>query len=150
MAEPTLVHRDVLLVDDDQATRRLFEHVLTRVGLSVVTAIDGVNALEVLATHRVDTIVLDLMMPRMSGFELLDRLMEEQPAILTRCIVLSAASLQWVNKASERPVWAVLRKPVDLDVLVQAVLDCLVQDATGERKAARPAIVPPASIRAVS
>ena len=150
MSQSPVIQRDVLLVDDDQATRRLFEHVLARVGLTVVTAVDGVNALEVLATHQVDTIVLDLMMPRMSGFELLDRLMEERPGILKRCIVLSAASLQWVNKASERPVWSVLRKPVDLDVLVQAVLDCLVQDSTGERKPARPAVVPPSTVRAVS
>jgi CheY-like chemotaxis protein len=150
MTDTPMVQRDVLLVDDDKATRRLFEHVLARVGLTVVTAVDGVNALEVLATHRVDTIVLDLMMPRMSGFELLDRLMETRPAMLPRCIVLSAASLQWVDKASERPVRAVLRKPVDLDVFVEAVLDCLVQDSTGERKAARPVIVPSASVRAVS
>jgi CheY-like chemotaxis protein len=141
-------YRDVLLVDDDAATRRLFEHVLARVGLSIVTAADGVEALGILATQRVDAIVLDLMMPRMSGFEVLENFATERAELLRRTIVLSAASLQWVTKASEYPVFAVLRKPVDLDALVEAVLDCLVQDADGARKPARPAIAPAASIRA--
>lgn len=141
-------YRDVLLVDDDAATRRLFEHVLSRVGLSIVTAADGFEALQVLATHRVDAIVLDLMMPRMSGFEVLDHFAAERAELLRRTVVLSAASLQWVTKASEYAAFAVLRKPVDLDVLVESVLDCLVQDAPGERRPPRPAIAPAASIRA--
>ena len=149
MASDASTYRDVLLVDDDAATRRLFEHVLGRAGLTVVTAADGLEALQVLSTRRVDTIILDLMMPRMSGFEVLERFAaEQQTDLLRRTVVLSAASVQWVTRAGEFPVWAVLRKPVDLDMLLETVLDCLVQDAAGSRKSPRPAIVDPASIRA--
>ncbi len=148
MSDNPLVHRDVLLVDDDAATRRLFEHVLARVGLTIVTAADGVEALQTLTTHRVDGIVLDLMMPRMSGFEVLENFATERAELLRRTIVLSAASLQWVTKASEFPVFAVLRKPVDLDALVEAVLDCLVQDTAAARKPPRAAVTPAATIRA--
>lgn len=120
---------DVLLVDDDDATRRLFEHVLTRTGLTVITARDGMEALEKLSTHAVDTMILDLMMPRMSGFEVLEKLAAEDPDRLPHTIVLSAASAQWVSKAGNYPVAAVLRKPVDLDTLVETVLNCLVRDS---------------------
>ena len=148
MSEPAPIRRDVLLVDDDDATRRLFELVLARAGLTVVTARDGVDALTVLATHAVDTIVLDLMMPRMSGFEVLDRLTRERAELIPRAIILSAASLQWMEKAGRYPVFAVLRKPVDLDELLQSVLDCVVQDARGTRKAAKAVPPPPATVRA--
>ena len=60
---------DIMVVDDNANTRRLMEAVLKRAGYNVHTASDGVAALDVLDHKHVDLILLDVMMPRMDGFE---------------------------------------------------------------------------------
>ena len=64
----------ILVVEDDENTRKLMEAVLTQNGYEVVTARDGVDALEKMDAHHVDLIVLDLMMPRMDGYEFTETL----------------------------------------------------------------------------
>lgn len=60
----------ILVVEDDAHTRRLMSAVLERSGFDVLTACDGVEALEVLERKHVDLMVVDVMMPRMDGYEL--------------------------------------------------------------------------------
>ena len=59
----------ILVVEDDANTRRLMEAVLTQHGYRPILAADGVEALEVLDRKHVDLILLDIMMPRMDGYE---------------------------------------------------------------------------------
>ena len=59
----------IMVVEDDTNTRRLMETVLRQNGYQPILACDGVDALEKMETHHVDLIVLDLMMPRMDGYE---------------------------------------------------------------------------------
>lgn len=59
----------ILVVEDDRNTRKLMEAVLTRYGYEVLLAADGLEALDVLDHKHVDLIVLDVMMPRMDGYE---------------------------------------------------------------------------------
>ena len=59
----------ILVVEDDKNARRWMEAVLTRYGYEPTTAADGVEALEVLDHKHIDLIVLDVMMPRMDGYE---------------------------------------------------------------------------------
>lgn len=59
----------ILVVEDDKNVRRLMETVLTRYGYEPLSAKDGYEALEVLDRKHVDLIVLDVMMPRMDGYE---------------------------------------------------------------------------------
>ena len=59
----------ILVVEDNANTRRLMEAVLTQHGYVPILACDGVEALEVLDRKHVDLIVLDIMMPRMDGYE---------------------------------------------------------------------------------
>ena len=59
----------ILVVEDNANTRRLMEAVLTQHGYEPILACDGVEALEVLDRKHVDLIVLDIMMPRMDGYE---------------------------------------------------------------------------------
>ncbi|GGF97849.1 DNA-binding response regulator [Paenibacillus albidus] len=59
----------ILVVEDDKHVRRLLEAVLKREGYSVVTAEDGVKALEILDSQHIDLIILDIMMPNMDGYE---------------------------------------------------------------------------------
>ena len=64
----------ILVVEDDANTRKLMETVLTQNGYQPLLARDGVEALEVLDRKHVDLIVLDIMMPRMDGYEFTETL----------------------------------------------------------------------------
>lgn len=59
----------ILVVEDDKNVRRLMETVLTRYGYEPLSACDGYEALDILDRKHVDLILLDVMMPRMDGYE---------------------------------------------------------------------------------
>lgn len=59
----------IMVVEDDNNARRLMETVLRQHGYEPIGACDGVDALEKMESHHVDLIVLDIMMPRMDGYE---------------------------------------------------------------------------------
>jgi len=59
----------IMVVEDDYNTRKLMEAVLVQNGYEVILAKDGIDALEKMDNHHVDLIVLDLMLPRMDGYE---------------------------------------------------------------------------------
>ncbi|MGH0032907.1 MAG: ATP-binding protein [Myxococcota bacterium] len=75
----------VLLVEDESAVRRLACGILERAGYRVLTAADGVEALEVAADHAgdIDLLLSDVVMPRMGGYELARRLAEQRPGMRT-------------------------------------------------------------------
>ncbi|HHV28207.1 MAG TPA: response regulator transcription factor [Clostridium sp.] len=64
----------IMVVEDDHNTRRLMEAVLVQNGYEVILAKDGIDALEKMDNYHVDLIILDLMMPRMDGYELSETL----------------------------------------------------------------------------
>ena len=63
-----------MIVEDDANQRKLMQAVLEQYGYNVIQAIDGIDALEQLDKKHVDLMILDIMMPRMDGFELTDTL----------------------------------------------------------------------------
>ena len=69
---------NILVVEDDFNTRRLMCTVLERYGYNSIPANDGLDALEQLDKKHVDLIVLDIMMPRMDGYEF-TRILREAP-----------------------------------------------------------------------
>lgn len=71
--------RLILLAEDDRFLRKAADTALRRHGFSVVTATNGEEALEALRTMRPDLILLDLIMPKVQGFEVL-RSVKENPA----------------------------------------------------------------------
>jgi signal transduction histidine kinase/DNA-binding response OmpR family regulator len=94
--------RDVLVVDDDAATRALFRRALVREGWTVREASDGERALAQIATRRPGLIVLDLMMPNLDGFETL-RTIRSRPDLAELSVIiatskeLSRAELAWLR-----------------------------------------------------
>lgn len=64
----------ILVVDDERHIVRLVQVNLERAGYEILTAYDGVEALEKVKTENPDMVVLDVMMPRMDGFEVLKNL----------------------------------------------------------------------------
>lgn len=66
----------IMVVEDDYSTGKLMEAVLTQNGYDVILARDGIEALEKMDNHHVDLIILDLMLPRMDGYDLTRTLRE--------------------------------------------------------------------------
>lgn len=82
--------KHVLTVDDENHIRRLVEVNLLRAGYRVSNACDGVEALERIRADRPDMIVLDVMMPRLDGFELLRRLKADVDTATIPVLMLTA------------------------------------------------------------
>src|SRR5512140_418551 len=71
----------LLVVDDDASIREVSTAILTDEGYEVLTAEDGIHALEVLPQFGADLVITDLRMPRMSGFDLLKIMRERFPRL---------------------------------------------------------------------
>lgn len=64
----------VLVVEDSPAQRQMITELLSKSGLEVTIASDGVEAIENIQNHRPDLVVLDIVMPRMNGYEVCRRI----------------------------------------------------------------------------
>jgi two-component system, chemotaxis family, chemotaxis protein CheY len=110
----------VLVVDDDDGIRAAVADVLDLEGYKVITASNGVEALEQVRTGRPDAVVLDLMMPVMDGWTFMEACRREERCAETPVLVMSA----YRNLAETAPnlgAKACIAKPFDLDVLLGAV-----------------------------
>jgi two-component system OmpR family response regulator len=84
----------ILVVEDDRTLLNVLKYNLTKEGYSVVTAVDGVEALEVARRDKPDFIILDIMLPKMSGFEVCRILRKE----MTVPILMLTAKTEEVDK----------------------------------------------------
>lgn len=109
-----------LIVEDDPAIRRLVEKLLLRQGIDIDTAADGRTAMEKLRRRAYSVLILDLMVPEVNGFELIDFLKKEQ--LRTPVAVVSAVSQQSLSNLDLDIVKLVISKPFDVDEFVKAVL----------------------------
>ena len=119
----------ILVVEDDPAIRRLVKMVLQRRGYAVETAEDGVEAVLKLGVGEYDAVILDLMMPNLDGFELIDTLAANDPTRLKRIIVTSAASPSVIQARMRGKPFDILPKPFDLDDLQRRVKACVDQES---------------------
>jgi len=84
--------RRVLLVEDDRFLRRACEASLRQRGLAITTAVDGVQALDKARDQPPDLILLDLLMPRMTGIEVLRALRADESTRRIPVLILSNSS----------------------------------------------------------
>jgi DNA-binding response OmpR family regulator len=82
----------VLVADDDRDVQNLVRFRLEREGVRVVTASDGEAALQLAREQRPDVCVLDVMMPKLNGFEVLKELRDDDATAGIRVILLTARS----------------------------------------------------------
>ncbi len=68
----------ILIIEDDPWLIRMYEEKLAREGFRVLKAVDGEEGLKLALEHKVDLILLDLLLPRVSGFEMLARLRQDE------------------------------------------------------------------------
>jgi CheY-like chemotaxis protein len=115
--------KTALVAEDDEPIRSLLRVMLRREGFQVFEAADGFDAMEILSTKAIHLLVLDMMMPRLSGFEVIERLTagpEMRPACI---VVVSATPAAQLASVRER-VNAVIGKPFDIETLRAVIRGC--------------------------
>jgi chemosensory pili system protein ChpA (sensor histidine kinase/response regulator) len=121
-----LVHRLplVMVVDDSLTVRKISERMLTRAGYEVVTAKDGVDALEQLGDVMPAVMLLDVEMPRMDGFELTKRLRQDSKTKLLPIIMITSRTAdKHRDHAMQLGVNAYLGKPFQEDDLLARIAE---------------------------
>ena len=106
----------ILLVEDDPGIRRFLEVVVARGGFIVDSATDGAEALRLLKQNTYDLMLLDLMLPRISGFDVISALrkLKTRPAVI---VVTSNDA----NDLDPEIIASIVRKPFDLNELMTLV-----------------------------
>jgi len=112
----------LLVADDNEMNRDMLARRLSRRGFTVVTAADGQEALDRIAEQSFDVIVLDIMMPRVDGMEVLSRVRETTAAVDLPIIMATAKSeTQDVVRALEMGANDYVTKPLDFQVVLARV-----------------------------
>jgi len=125
--------KHVLVVDDEAHIRRIVEINLKRLGCRVTLAADGVEALERVAADRPDLVVLDVMMPRMDGFETLRRLKGDPETSAIPVMMLTARSQdQDLFEGQRAGAVLYLTKPFSPQALLEGVQQALSGEEMGK------------------
>ncbi len=112
----------VMVIDDSKTIRRSAENLLTREGCVVVTAVDGFEALSKIAEHRPNIIFVDIMMPRLDGYQTCALIKHNRVFRSTPVIMLSSKDSIF-DKARGKIVGSerYLTKPFTRDDLLGAI-----------------------------
>ena len=119
-----LGQKRILVVDDDASVREMLTRVLVNEGYLVWGAGNGAEALEIANTASVDLVILDLMLPGESGWDIFERLTTENPLL---SVIIATARSDQLFTAAGAGVGALLEKPLDFPKLLQTVGDLLAE-----------------------
>jgi DNA-binding response OmpR family regulator len=112
----------ILVADDEEDLRELVSYRLSRSGYEVVEAVDGQEAFELATERAPDLMVLDVMMPRLDGYELTRRVREQDSLRSVPVILLTARSQESdVSRGFDVGADDYLKKPFNPDELVARV-----------------------------
>lgn len=117
--------RRILVADDDAPVRDFYIQMASRVGVEADVVAGGRDAIEALKTRRYDIALLDLNMPRLSGWEVLDFLRTRQEHRPRHLFIVTGFAEQMISEADRELVAAVLYKPVAPEELRMLVTECL-------------------------
>lgn len=121
-AAPDLTGLKILVIDDSKTIRRTAETLLSKEGCTVYTAIDGFDALSKIADHHPDVIFVDIMMPRLDGYQTCSLIKHNKTFQNTPVIMLSSKDGLF-DRARGRIVGSeqYLTKPFTRDELLGAI-----------------------------
>ena len=118
------MHPSALIVEDEPVTRKLLRELLLNSGLEIDEAVDGEEAIAKLSASRYSVILLDIVLPKLSGTHVMDFLREEDPDSLERVIVVTGLNVEEIRKLFPTVCHA-LGKPVIPNRLLATVQKCL-------------------------
>lgn len=115
----------VLVADDDHSIRQLVCTIVRREGLEVDCVADGLEAIEKLKAHEYAVILLDLMMPRVDGFGVVEYLKNHPPTHKPVILVVTAYADQRFKEVDPNIVAGVIRKPFEVAEIGNLVRLCV-------------------------
>jgi CheY-like chemotaxis protein len=116
------MRKKFLVVDDEPMLVELIQTILERAGYAVVTAADGRQALEAIRREAPNAVILDINMPGVDGFGVLEELAADPPPSMPKTLVLSARmALGDVEEAMALGASDYLAKPFSNEVLLRRV-----------------------------
>jgi DNA-binding response OmpR family regulator len=111
----------ILIVEDDQPLRSLLTALLSQNGYAFESVGDGRIAIDCIRRKRYDAILLDMMLPHMNGFEVIDYIRAEKPELMESVIVITAASKHTLGGFDDSAIGALVRKPFDIYKLIETL-----------------------------
>lgn len=115
----------ILIAEDDPSIRRMLAISLGKHGYRTADACDGREALDAMRAGEADLVVLDLMMPKVTGWEVLTERAAEPELRKIPVIVITAGRGDRVATIADDGICALLPKPFDLGALQALVKSCL-------------------------
>ncbi len=135
VAQDLIVMKSILVVEDSRFLRRAHERTLAKAGYQVLTAVDGEEALHTASTKTPDLILLDMLLPKIGGPQVLRALRSNPVTAMIPIVVLSSLPQSNEQKLKEEGAVAYFEKSkLDLDdnseALLQIVADTLERQST--------------------
>jgi CheY-like chemotaxis protein len=121
--------KTILVVDDEASLRQILTDYLVEEGYTVLSAGDGLGALEQLNTGTPNLVITDFMMPRLDGLDLIHGMRARPHLQAVPVILASAAAVSPILTELGRVTF--LRKPYDLDILGTIIGDALAAGPDG-------------------
>jgi CheY-like chemotaxis protein len=119
----------LLIVDDDRMSSELIATLVAGLPLTVHFAENGREAIEKLTASRFDAVVLDLIMPGIDGFGVLEYLHRCCREVIPHTIVVSALPERYRDRVAQYPVCGTIEKPLDHRVLQKMIAECALTPA---------------------
>jgi CheY-like chemotaxis protein len=141
-------NRKILVVDDDAVVGKSFDRVLSGKGYAVITARDGAEALEKLATENYDAVFTDIKMPRMDGLEVAELIKATRPW-LPVVIVTGYGTEANEERARAAGVCDFLRKPLSPETIEASAEKALLERDAPAKVEAETVAAPEAAPEAV-
>jgi two-component system chemotaxis response regulator CheY len=110
----------ILVVDDSPVVKKIVTTTLAKKGFEVKEALDGVSALEILLSERIDLVITDLNMPKMDGLQL-TREIRKNPTYKRIPVIMLTTNPSEEQKALEAGANLYLKKPVTSEELISHV-----------------------------
>lgn len=116
----------ILVVDDERRIVENISYCLTREGFQVTGAYDGAQAVDLFQGQRFDLVLLDISMPGLNGYEVMDQIFALDPEAFV-IIMTGYASVESAVNALKKGAWDYLKKPFEYADLIKTVKNALVQ-----------------------
>ncbi len=103
MSNELMGNKSILVIDDDQRTLSLLKAFLEPEGFDVITAADGVSGMKLLRESKVDLVLLDVMMPGLDGYQVLQSIREHNsvPVIMVTGITDKASTIKFLELGAD-------------------------------------------------
>ena len=115
----------ILIIEDNELNMKLFFDILEYQNYDVEKAFDGEEGLLKIRENTYDLVILDIQLPKMSGFEILDKLKEEKKEIPNIILVSAFAMDADKLKAKEYGIEKYITKPIDINNFLKNVKESL-------------------------